>query len=1690
MTDTPDTQEQILPPQQPAAYAWRLLKNALRRVENSLFGIAIVLTVLYFVLQLPAVQNWLVRKASTFLSEELGTRVELKRVDFEFFDNLVLEGLYVQDLNGDTLLFAQKFTAGLSGNFFSAFAGRLEFNEISLAHARVRLHKMADQRRGNLNALLSKLDEIFGSGKPKKNKKPTPFYFKIKNLNLLDVAFVDERYSFREGEIRGKILSYEVAEGNVKINNVDLANNFVDVRSALLNGFQVTFEKDRADPPPGFVPYLKPVALKTDTLKISPPLHLMIGQITIQNSGVRFDNFRASPGKQTPPEVMDYDHLDIQNMDGQAENLEIYIGEKPALDAKGRPTTEDVFDIAGTLRHLSAFEKSGFALAHGEAQRLLLTDSLTALYGAKIQTNGGSSLGDTLMFRYDDTPQDDPWLDLLADFSDKVTMDIRLAPGSKIRLGDVRHFQTNVFENEFFTTNKDLVADVTGRMSGRLNAKVKADELDIRVGTSTRLLADFDGRGLGDNDEPMVLNFDFKELLTDMSTIARVVPGFRPPKQFLKLDRISFNGSYQLFDGFDHVLYGKFATSLGPGQVDMQLNLKDGPEKAIYRGDLKMQGFDLATWTGDRDFGPSTFSVNVAPNSTGLTLPTINARLSGRIDTFFYKNYPYRKVTLNGKFEKHVFDGKVESDDPNVDFVFDGTINLKDSIPVFDFSAKIRRLDLGVLQLVKQDWVLVGEVKQLQLRGRNVDEIVGSANLQNFKILEDRENWYNLDYLRFNSYFRPDGSRYFGIDSDVATGQMTGDFSIARAPKNLLRLFGRYHPAFAQKLGLPPHDSLPIFDNYDLNFQIRNSRNLAQLFAPGLDTLRNLTVTANVNARRGTSHFVVEAPLIKYESIEFRDPSLRWDSDRDSAWIYVRLPETQVGKKSNIPAITLGGPIVGDIFHLKLEAKDETPNSVVESMYLDGDLSVTDSLWQLTFNASKIKLFSQEWLIEEENYIRFGAQYFETKQLELFNGDKRISLESQNNGRGLKFALTNFDLSEANRFLDPEQISLRGKAYDFEITVGDVFLLQGIKADFLTDTFFVNEKPYGEVLSSFELPDLSKPLTGKIFLLDQNTQKQLLRVAGAFLIDGDEPEETEKEGDMMLRPGEFQAELTADSFPFQVIETIVPAISQTTGRFGANLLAKGDLDHPTVEGTLLVHEGEFQIDYLKTFFYFKNQPVIFSKNKISAEGGTIYDASRQHFARVYGGLEHEYFSKWQINCRIKSDDPNFLILNTSRSDSDVYYGRAEGRFVADFSGSFNRTNIAIEATTGPDTRLFVPLSSASDVQENNFINFEKDTVKVADRKTKSFVFNDLKGLNFELDLSVTDQAEIQMIIDEQTGDIIKGRGEGNIKMGINREGEFTMYGGYRIKRGEYLFTLLNFVNKPFVVTDGGTINWYGDPLGAQISLDATYEINTSVYNFIKEELELLRSVRPRLLDEAAKATRVVVNMHLSGDLLKPNITFGLAFPNVTSELKSVTENKLRLLRQDQAELSRQVFGLVVIGSFLPPSNAGLIQNSDYIATAFNTLTQMISNQFSNYLGGLATEWFGGRVSSIDFDIAYSDYQNDVLSDPNHIGGREVNVRLSSGFKNDRVTVQVGSQFGIGRPGVSTSDGFLGEDVTVQIALTENRQWRLKVYQRTEPDVSGQRSLRFGLGISFQKDYDTFEDMWRSFGGRFLKKNNG
>jgi hypothetical protein len=1632
-------------PVSPANSIWSRLRRIWRRIENVVFGLVFLLVVLYFILQTSAVQNWLIHKITAYLSSELKTTVSIQHVGIEFFDNLVLDGLYIQDLQGDTLVYAAHFSAGLNSNIFSLFWNKLEFDEINLTDAKVRIFRPKGAADNNAQFLM---DYFSGTPSNEPEKPPKPFVVKIKNLQLKNVVFEsDDRENAR-------YMLFKVPSANIKVNKIDMAEKVMDIRSAELKGFVFDFK----DYPTPDVP-----ETADDSSETSPPdtthqkiFQFVVRQFSLEDGRFIMDKFRNEPADPLIAGVMDYDHLQVNNIQIKGEQVEF---------------NEDLA-FTGILKELAATERSGFQILHSSAAKVVVNDTLTALYQTKILTQGGSSLGDTIMLHYG------TYYDYL-DFNSRVRLDVRLAEGSKLRLGDVMFFNEVVKEQSFFIQNEATIADVKGLVEGKVK-RLNGRDLWININNSTIINADFDGNDMNEGTDRLQIHVKFKKMKSDIASIKQIIPGFNPPASIYRLGHIGYEGDYDIFFGYDHILNGYLITDIGSGKFDMKLNLAQGVDNAQYSGRLNMNQFDLASWTGNKDFGKTTFHVAIEEGSKGLSLETMRVKVKGAVDTFYYRGYNYRNLEMKGAIQDKIFDGKLGINDPNVDFDFDGAINFRDTIPQMAFSADVRRLDLEALNLLHQDWILSGKIAEIRLNAHDLNDLNGNVLLRNVLILQDHEISHRIDSVRLSSYTNTSGISQFKMSSNIADGFLSGRFRITTVLNNLVQLFARYHPEFAARLDMSKADSLPLTDQYEMELQIKDTKTLLGLVSEDLSPVHNAILKASVDATAGQTKLSIWIPELQYQSIKSSEIGLTWEGKAAEGSYYFSVPRTVFSENGKLPPIILNGFLKRNALGIKLLARDTAKQSYfIKGINLDGVLSVVDSLWQIQFNSSELAMFNEDWVISDANYLRFGKEFIAAKEFEFFSGNKRILLDSLNGGRGLALSMTNFDLDFVNRFIADSDYRFRGKVYDFDVRVNDVFKMEGIGGFFSSDTVFVNEIPYGDITGNVDMANPSAPLSWKIFLQNED---QKLRVAGAWLASGTQTVHV-NDVDMDVEPGTFTSQVDATGFPLKIIETFVPGISKTTGRFDADVRLGGKFNRIAMNGLVLIKEGQVQMDYLKSMYHLKNQPIRLSEYKIWADGDTIWDATQKSMAFVRGGLKHDHFQNWVLDCGIKSrKGDNFMILNTLPEDNALYYGQGLGEFDATFSGTFSRTNILVTATTGKDTRLYIPLTTAADAEEVNFIKFVKKTPVAPDSAAEKLLHSgigELKGLNFEMNLSMTDAAEVQMIFDEQAGDVIKGRGTGNIKLVINREGEFKMYGNYQIRKGEYLFTLLNWINKPFTVSEGGTINWYGDPYGAQISLDATYEENTPVYNLVQEEIQIGGgATQDDLEKDARKPTRTVVTMHLKGDLLKPSIGFDLEFPNATGSLKTFIDNKLRSLHSDQNELNRQVFGLVVVGSFLPNSSSGFLQNSDYVSSAFNTLTQVLTNQFSSYLSGLAAEWFGGAVSSIDFDIAYNEYRNSLKNaSTNTDVGRELQLRLSSGFANDRIKIQVGSQFGVGSQGATTTNGFLGEDVVVEIQLTANHNWRLKIYQRTEPDITvGQLRGRYGVGFTFQREFDTWDEM--------------
>jgi TamB, inner membrane protein subunit of TAM complex len=500
------------------------------------------------------------------------------------------------------------------------------------------------------------------------------------------------------------------------------------------------------------------------------------------------------------------------------------------------------------------------------------------------------------------------------------------------------------------------------------------------------------------------------------------------------------------------------------------------------------------------------------------------------------------------------------------------------------------------------------------------------------------------------------------------------------------------------------------------------------------------------------------------------------------------------------------------------------------------------------------------------------------------------------------------------------------------------------------------------------------------------------------------------------------------------------------------------------DGALRVHDIAVTVDYLKNRLFVRDEMVKITNSMFDATGASIHDALG-HRAKVIGGLTHDRFQSFGLKLSVKAD--TFLMLNTRREDNPLYYGYAVGAGDITFGGDFNKTDISIKAVTGKGTKIVFPFATEQTASETGFVVFK--TLKNTEGVDTVRKVRELRGINLDMQLKVTNQAEVNLIFDEIQGDNIKGTGTGDIRLAFNRAGEVKMNGEYRIEEGDYLFTLLRVINKKFDIQQGSTIRWNGSPFDATLNLNAKYkQLNAAPNNFIAEYV--LNDIQAK--NESLKPTEIDLTLKLTGALLKPDINFGLGFPRLSTSLKSYTESKLRLLSSDQNELNRQVFGLVAINTFLPSDIGSQQLRTGGINLGFESVGNIVSGLFNNFLGEY--------VKGLDVEIGYNIFDNVDPNNPNRSQGSQLRFRGSYDI-GDRFTLSGGVGVDQGDYLVSSvgANVFVGGDVIVDYAFTNDRRLKLR-FSTTLDQVFQGRRLKPAVGVRYRQEFDNIKDFISGF----------
>ena len=218
--------------------AIRLLKKAgkfLSILAACLLGLFLLL---YFLLQVPKVQNYVADKVTQTLSDQIGTKVSLGYVGIRFFKTAVLENLYIEDQQQDTLLYAGRLDARIG--LLSLLNQSIHIDYVGLESAYLNFYRPLEDSTFNYEFLIDAL-----SAKDTTAVKDTTA--STWSVGLDRVRLKNIRFS-QIDQYGGSQLIAKVGELDLNVNTFDLEKQLIDIDRLALDDSQLTLESNTPAP--------------------------------------------------------------------------------------------------------------------------------------------------------------------------------------------------------------------------------------------------------------------------------------------------------------------------------------------------------------------------------------------------------------------------------------------------------------------------------------------------------------------------------------------------------------------------------------------------------------------------------------------------------------------------------------------------------------------------------------------------------------------------------------------------------------------------------------------------------------------------------------------------------------------------------------------------------------------------------------------------------------------------------------------------------------------------------------------------------------------------------------------------------------------------------------------------------------------------------------------------------------------------------------------------------------------------------------------------------------------------------------------------------------------------------------------------------------------------------------------------
>lgn len=1254
------------------------------------------------------------------------------------------------------------------------------------------------------------------------------------------------------------------------------------------------------------------------------------------------------------------------------------------------------------LNNLSGFEKGGLAIKKMTC-RAIISPTIMEFANLDLQLNK-SKIKDYACMRYANYDS------MANNFISNVKLEANLKQ-SYIHIADIAFFAPLLNQYNYDAT-------VTAKLKGTID-NLSLKEAHLRYAENTQFNGSASLSGLPDIDQT------FFEIKADYATTTKKeldkLAGMELPAELERFGLIKFKGSYTGFYT-DFVAYGNLETPFGNISSDLNMKLTDDALQSIYSGKLDLTDFNLGALLNDtKQFG--LVSLTSELNGKGFDFKTIKANLITDIKNFYFNGYNYKNIAINGSFDKKYFNGKLLINDENIELNLIGKADFNKPIPEFLFNTKLQNLNLKALHFYDKEIIINSEING-DFSVKNIDKNNGELIIKN-TLLEYNQVDYAINNIKIKSSNAGTANRKLILESDFMNANISGEYNILNLQKCFNNMLCKVIPAY-----LTPYATNEILhQNFDFYLKLNNTENLTPLFFPNFDVAQ-LELKGSVNNAKDKVEVLGYVETLRYNNYYLTDLTLKSNiKPNNTAQFLVGFSQFAQSDTVLIKEFALKTDAFNNKANLTILVQD---SSSIINANMNTDVQFMPHLISMRFNKSNINYSQSNWIINENGLINIADSIIKLEQVTFSNNNQLLALNGQYNMNSSKknvaLTLSDFELNNINLLYPKFYIKLEGKSN------GNIIYQSMHDKNIINGNVWVNNLK------------LDNDTIGDIELISAYDNKNSRLSFDANALNG-KLNNLKASGYWLINTNAINANIAftnADAKAFQSFGKDYVTIYD--GKVNLNAMVTGTLNKMDLDGFLDVNNLTTKINYLQTIYH-GSSTIHFNKNMIEFLPFNIFDINNNK-GTVSGTINHHNFNGFDFNININNFS-KMMVLNTTSKDNSLYHGQVFGSGNMTIKGPLNDIELNIDAQTEKGTKVALTPFGVSDGEDETLIHFStKDTI----RKLVTSSQQSLSGFSINCMVKTNPNAEVQIILNEQTDDKIRATGTGDINLQLTRQGAFNMYGEYIVNEGDYVFTALNIVPKKFKLQKS-TINWSGDPLNALLNITGIYKQRATTSELTGTVVSNQGNGSTSVADQK---TTVEAIMNINGTLLQPQYKFDLNFPDIDNSMNSSSVSELNLvvnnLRKEPENMTQQIISLIVFGKFTAINNnasVGGINNN----IGVNTLSEIASSQVSSIVNKYIP----------NFDLNF-DLQNAI--DPTK--NRSIIISGSTKWLNNKLEV---------RGSFATDNS--QNNILAQYNISLNGNFKARAFNRSAINpLFNSNTTTQGIGLYYRKEFDSIKDLFK------------